>query len=273
MLKCSQVGFTLTELMIVIAIIWLLATFLFPSLTNYLERSHNSARVTSTRSFIANIQGKYEFPLISYYSFDEWAWLTINDRWNTNTNNALFPANWINWVTGHIGKAIQCSFGWNGVISHDESLNVSSQFSISLWLNPASSHTGYAAHPITKFGVNTVQSSVVLYYFWTTSWSPVDRTIMFYANAGSVWKSITAWYVLPINTWTNISMSFDSFTGGQLYVNGIPYWTKVASPWSVYKNIADLYLCDGFPWMIDDLHIYNRVLSDQEMLDLYNAGK
>lgn len=67
----SRKAFTLMEIMIVIAVIGILVKVLYPELANYLERAHNGARITSTRAMIANITGKYEFPLAAYFPFEE----------------------------------------------------------------------------------------------------------------------------------------------------------------------------------------------------------
>jgi type IV pilus assembly protein PilE len=57
-MKLTTRGFTLVELMIVIAIIGILAASLFPSLTGYLKRSRDAAR-TSHLKDISNAVGAY----------------------------------------------------------------------------------------------------------------------------------------------------------------------------------------------------------------------
>lgn len=52
----KQSGFTLIELMIVIAIIWLLAASLYPSLTNYIARSKTVAVQSSVRSLLTMVK-------------------------------------------------------------------------------------------------------------------------------------------------------------------------------------------------------------------------
>ena len=59
LMKLTSRGFTLVELMIVIAIIGILAAALFPSMTGYLKRSRDTARQASMKDISTSLGAYY----------------------------------------------------------------------------------------------------------------------------------------------------------------------------------------------------------------------
>jgi len=72
LMHMNQRGFTLVELMIVIAIIWVLSVVLYPGFTGYMER----ARVAGIHAFVREMKLKWE-PLVhyNYESIDVFGWV------------------------------------------------------------------------------------------------------------------------------------------------------------------------------------------------------
>ena len=160
------------------------------------------------------------------------------------------------------------------IIPHSAVLSVKDNLSVSLWLYPTAESSAYAALPVAKWGSGgTDTANYTLYYFGNYGglYPYQTQITSWLANAGGVWSNISNYFKMPLNTWHHIVLSYNSVKGGQLYVNGVASGGPVASG-ELKTNTGDLIIGNGFPGLIDDVRIYNRLLTDQDVLGLYSAG-
>lgn len=208
--------------------------------------------------------------LVGHWTFDvaDISGTTAYDR-SGNSNNATLY-NGPTQVTGQVGGALN----YDGVNDYAAapnaaSLNLPNTLTISAWMKPLASYVGYASHPISKY-TSTTDANYVLYYFGTTSGA--DRKAYYWANRGGVWGTISASsFTAPLSVWKHIVLTFDSSVGGILYVDGSALGAPVG-PGVLMTNTARLMIGEsGFQGQLDDIRIYNRVLSPAEVSAIYNA--
>lgn len=93
--------FTLVELMIVIAVIWVLSAAIYPVLTGYMDR----ARVTGIHAFVREMKLKWELLVhYDYETIDGFGWVqNVGGVWynliRTNHYTLWWPEVSISWVT------------------------------------------------------------------------------------------------------------------------------------------------------------------------------
>jgi hypothetical protein len=164
------------------------------------------------------------------------------------------------------------SLSFNGgdsvTVSDDDSLDISDTLTISMWVYPTGDLVGYSAHPIRK-NSNTTSANYSLYYFGTTSGN--NRTLRFYSTSGGVWRSMSGDYVVSLNNWYHVVLSYESSIGGQLYVNGNSVGGRVGSGVLSTNTDALIIGADDFPGSIDEVVVYNRAISSTEASDLYQG--
>ncbi|MFC1705040.1 LamG-like jellyroll fold domain-containing protein, partial [Nanoarchaeota archaeon] len=173
-------------------------------------------------------------------------------------------------VDGKVGQGYEFDGGSGSYvsISDDDSLDIADELSISLWLYSESERNGYASYPIQKYGSSTT-SNYRLYYFGDTS--GINREVGFYATRGGGWGQISGRYLTELNRWYHIGLSYDSSSGGQLYINGKPEGSLTGSG-SLYTNDIDVSIGQYFHGSIDEVIIINRTLSADEIEALYKEG-
>jgi prepilin-type N-terminal cleavage/methylation domain-containing protein len=208
--------------------------------------------------------------LVGYWHFDENTSTTAYDASGSLNNGVL--ANSPTWQTGTSCQAGSC-LGFNGVnkyvsMADNATLRVESgSFTVSVWIKPSvvqqqvilfKGDPGMCGGYILM--MNRFVNDITL-----TKGCVADQQVSYTFQAGN-WYDVVA--VQPL--------------GGNVtyYINGQPIGSYSntsdyisSSGQSLYIGDADTYFANKFNGVIDEVRIYNRVLSAQEILSQYNDLK
>lgn len=177
-----------------------------------------------------------------------------------NDNNGVVSGT-TTWDNGKVGKA----FDFNESTSIDcgwgSSMSIADNISIELWFCPKQEINGYAAYPISKW-TSTSDANYVMYYFGKGS--GLSRYICFYANAGGVWQQVSPSCQLTTNQWYHIVWTYNSVSGGNLYVNGSTQGSPTGSG-ALATNNASVLVGQCINGLIDEVKVYNRILTSTDI--------
>ena len=155
-------------------------------------------------------------------------------------------------------------------------MNSYSEITIMTWVTKNRYHTGYAQHPINKWGNNLGGASIVLYHFGDYNSNGDDGEFGWYWGAGGTWSG-TYRSTLEVGETAFLCFQYTTNTGSQVWKNG----EKIGSRHNTGKGNGggdtvqnlNIYTTDDYTAHADCVLIYDRDLSDAEILQNYNATK
>jgi len=148
---------------------------------------------------------------------------------------------------------------------------------ISLLLEKTGTGTGYANHPVNKWGGTLETTSFILYHFENYQSNNQDGVLGWLAGAGNVWQYVSPYgfgVMVTGNIW-NVVLQYNSSLGGQAWINGVKAGGRTGS--GILGNGGSssdigIYGPDGsVTSKVHQLMFYNRELSDTEIVNNYNA--
>ncbi|MEP9410004.1 MAG: SBBP repeat-containing protein [Candidatus Brocadia sp.] len=214
--------------------------------------------------------------LVSLYTFDEGTGTVVND-FSGNGNNGII-VNGAAWTTGKKGSGLS----FDGI---DDYVSVplmnNDEVSICLWFFKNENDT---VNNDVIFGAFRPNSSPQLHEGFDLRFrsnAPNRLLFIVVTQDGSGNKTTRTGQrdlVSSVGRWYHVAGTYNKTTGEQkLYVDGLPVNTQTHPPGNTIVPLTFPDMRIGFErgntyfnGIVDDVHLYNRALSDQEILDLYN---
>ena len=137
-------------------------------------------------------------------------------------------------------------------------------------------NAGYALNPFFKY-VDTTNNTFNMYMFGNFAGANAadEGRIMWYANRGGIWNTISGSYVTAINETVIVQLQYNSSTGGQLWINSTATGSRTGSGiLGSSANTSDLTVYTPGLSSIATVYytaIYDRELSSSEVFQNYAA--
>ncbi len=198
--------------------------------------------------------------LVGYWNFDEGSGTTASDSSGSGNNGTL--VNGPTWTDGKVGSGALSFDGSNDYVSMGNSNNAPPTFTLSAWVkhNIPENNVGIA-------GKHTGGNGYYLSTFYNGSNG--IRKVSLTINSTTISSNGS----FPEGTWIHVVGVFDG-TNAMLYLNGV--FDKSAPSLAPNPTSAGFFVgaqnATRFNGLIDEVRLYNRALSAQEVLDIYNDG-
>lgn len=186
---------------------------------------------------------------IFYYSFDNISGGLIADEWGSR--NAVLSGGKIS--SGKFGSALEIEKNITGA-SVSNALVTEDAWTVSYWIysKALSERSSVLMSSDGKYSFDAAISS-----------SNLKTGVHVGTGSGDV---LTFQYTLPAETWVHMTWTQDKTNGLSLYVNGTVVQTNAWTKTNAFPCPADLFGGSGFEGKIDELKIYNRVLTENEIM-------
>lgn len=218
---------------------------------------------------------KYDPSLVWYWDMETTlSWWSLSDlswNWNNWTASWWIAIWWVNW-NWKTWKATYFNWTTNYIDlwTFDPS---SSNMTISFWL--------------FKNWFTWITEGIIWKRDWWSSDLSDHRWAFYIRNANKVLSYWRNWFEVNTNTptklwsWNNYTFSYTYWTWNiaKWYENWVLIWSW---PWFPFWNKTNAWISIGrawsqnweyLSWILDEIRIYNRALSESEVLELYNSTK
>ncbi|MFA7201444.1 MAG: LamG domain-containing protein, partial [Candidatus Paceibacterota bacterium] len=222
-------------------------------------------------STIAQTPSLRDRGLVGYWTFDEGSGTTAYDRSGKGNNGTL--TNSPTWQTGSNCKRGNClSFvggASNQYVNCGANLQItSSQYTVSGWVKIPSTAPDSTRHAFVRMGSS--------YPSFCPSFSNTQKPLMYLNGSNYRYGSSD----VRNNQWSFFSFvvvgnQISDVLNAKIYLNGV-----IESAWATSIGATPI-VPDGscsigseyFDGFVDDIRIYNRALSEREILSIYNSTK